>query len=399
VYPSSDCFSYELLSDLFTGNGRKASTLSGMECPICGSPVSKTSLTANNLSFLSERGRDGTIDAAVTLARISWNNFPSLRLSADSQIVINELLKALQEKVNASLSPMEKMVGVVSPLMTNLQQLGQRIPSDVKSEFALTDKTLRAGLDELRKTAEGIRDPIQKDIAHLTDTINKLIYKPTVKGTVAEKSLANAWQEVFLKDQIKPLGGAGRTDILVIPYLTSPNSGPGEKIVVERKAGDQSYLGEHLDEVVGHARKNGATYAMLVYDHQENLTEDQRPIYLTSEGPILVCVTDVGLGGWKTAREVIEVLQLAKPRESVSVLHETRLEDVRKIATEMQTITNIIERLRKDNSSTLNSAEKVQSNINELERSLNSYRDRLRDALWPQRSDYSERKPVQDRIL
>ncbi len=196
-------------------SGTRSDGYMPVECPICGSPFSETSLTQHNVNFLKERARDGTLDAAVTLARVSWNSFPSLRLSADSQVVVSELLKSLQERVNMSLAPMEKMILAVSPLISSLEKLTEKLPENIQNEFEGTDKTLKTGLDELKKTAEGIKGPIQKDITNLNDTINKLIYKPIVKGTVAERSLAAVWQEAFLKDQVKPLGGAGRTDILI----------------------------------------------------------------------------------------------------------------------------------------------------------------------------------------
>ena len=122
---------------------------------------------------------------------------------------------------------------------------------------------------------------------------------------------------------------------------------------------------------------------MLVYDQQENLAEFQRPIYLTPAGGILVCVCDVGLGGWKTAREVMEILQLAKPTKSEETVNLTNLDDIRKVVGEMQSTTNIIEELRKDNSSALDHSQKVEGHIRELERTLNSYGNRLRTLLWP----------------
>ncbi len=82
----------------------------------------------------------------------------------------------------------------------------------------------------------------------------------------------------------------------------------------------------------------------------------------------------------------MEILQLAKPRHPEDTAHQASLDDVRKIVGEMQTVTNIIEELRKDNSSALSHSQKVQGHIGELERTLNYYRDRLRDLLWPTRT-------------
>jgi hypothetical protein len=49
--------------------------------------------------------------------------------------------------------------------------------------------------------------------------LEKLVYKPSVKGSVGEKILEEIWLQYFDKDLIDPLGGAGREDFLVTPYL------------------------------------------------------------------------------------------------------------------------------------------------------------------------------------
>ena len=80
--------------------------------------------------------------------------------------------------------------------------------------------------------------------------LSQLIYKPSVKGSVGEKVLAEIWPRDFQKDLIKMLGGAGREDFLVTPYLNTGFNRYGDRISVERKSGKQKYTGAHFEKAV-----------------------------------------------------------------------------------------------------------------------------------------------------
>ncbi|MGB9693931.1 MAG: hypothetical protein ACPLYF_03720, partial [Fervidobacterium sp.] len=79
-------------------------TASQTKCPICGNNVRECLVDNINLSFLEERVKDGKINAAISLARIVWNNIPELRLTADSKAIVEGLFVAvrheLQKQVN-----------------------------------------------------------------------------------------------------------------------------------------------------------------------------------------------------------------------------------------------------------------------------------------------------------
>ena len=74
-----------------------------------------------------------------------------------------------------------------------------------------------------------------------------------MKGSVEEKILADTWPQHFNKDIIEKLGGAGREDFLVTPYLNNGISGYGDRISIERKSGRQAYTGAHFKEAIQHS--------------------------------------------------------------------------------------------------------------------------------------------------
>jgi hypothetical protein len=65
-------------------------------------------------------------------------------------------------------------------------------------------------------------------------------------------------------DLIKRLGGAGKEDFLVTPYLNNGISGYGDRISIERKSGKQTYTGAHFKEAIQHSIEKGATYSIIV---------------------------------------------------------------------------------------------------------------------------------------
>ncbi len=128
-------------------------------------------------------------------------------------------------------------------------------------------------------------------IQQIYQMLSQLFYKPSVKGSVGEKILAEIWPQYFNKDVINLLGGAGREDFLVTPYLNSGISSYGDRISIERKSGKQTYTGAHFKEAIRHSIEKGATYAIIVYDTQDNLP--QKTMFAREKG-VLVAVVDIG---------------------------------------------------------------------------------------------------------
>ena len=98
------------------------------------------------------------------------------------------------------------------------------------------------------------------------------MHKPNTKGCIGEKIMADLWPQYFEHDDVKLVGNAGNEDLMVIPFLNSGINNYGEKISIERKAGKQAYKGSHFKDAVDHAIDKGASYAMLIYDTEENLS-------------------------------------------------------------------------------------------------------------------------------
>jgi hypothetical protein len=161
--------------------------------------------------------------------------------------------------------------------------------------------------------------------------LSQLIYKPSVKGSVGEKVLAEIWPRDFGKDLIEMLGGAGREDFLVTPYLNTGFNRYGERISVERKSGKQKYTGGHFEEAVRHSIERGTTYSIIAYDTQDNLPQKTM---IAREKDVLVAVVDVESGTWKMAREIFEVLQKEMTSKKKTV-NEINIRVIQEVATDI----------------------------------------------------------------
>ncbi len=75
-----------------------------IKCPLCGNETNNFNICDDNLRFLEQRFHDNNLDQSITLANIVWNNFPGLRLNADSKTLIDGLLKGVQEQVTNALN-------------------------------------------------------------------------------------------------------------------------------------------------------------------------------------------------------------------------------------------------------------------------------------------------------
>ena len=353
------------------------------KCPICGSEASNLNINEDNLRFLEQRFHDNNLDQAITLANIVWNNFPGLRLNADSRTLINGMLKGVQEQVTYALTPLEMITKMVYPLSEKLEELIEKLPEGVKNEFCEINLQLTEKLKLIHEAATSATEPVQRDLKELNDTINQLINKPGSKGLVNEETLKLSWQEIFVKDKTFKKGGPGQPDLVIIPSLQLNGKGFGQKIVVERKAGKQKYCGTHFQETVEHTKAEGSTYGILVYDALANLLEVQRPFYVSMAQSVIIAVTDVESGGWKTAREIFEVFQSVLPNDASDNASKINIGKLQRTIDDIATINQEIESLRKCNNSALSNCEKARTSINKLEELITSYQEKLRELLCP----------------
>ena len=299
----------------------------------------------------------------------------------------NEVNKELAEKLknmekNSMEAPLMMFNGTLNPLMEKLGQLIEKLPKDIREEFKEVKTNLQERLLEIRSTAENSGIAVGSEVKELRDSINNLINKPAVLGRVGEGVLAELWKAEFAQDLFDPKGGAGEPDALVVPYLGMNGGNYGRKISLERKAGAQKYSGKHLEEVGRHARKYGATQAMLVYDSKANLPEEFRPmkVLFRSQQKLTIAVACLDERTWVTAREILEVLQIIDPPddESQNPINAIELD---KAISDMQTINATIDKLRKTNNAAMRNCEGTRTHIEELEESILSYQNRLKQII------------------
>ncbi len=354
------------------------SNLKAFTCPICGNLADSLAISDVNARFLADRQREGNLDEVLTLGRIAWTVLPEHMLPTESRTLIDSVLQTIDEKVEKILSPLQVGTNSLLSLSQQLSALTQHLPTDVREEISTKIEEVQKQLKSLEEQTSKSSQPVVQQISELTSSINQLMNKPSSKGRFFENTLAEVWQATFTKDNITPKGGAGESDLIVVPYIGNRY---GEKISVERKAGGQKYSRKHITEAIEHAKADGSKYAIVVYDSVENIPETLGAMSIESVDNIFVAVTDVQSGAWKIARYVIVAFQSALKTEEA--LEGVDLKEVRNIIVDMHNFNSQIEALRKKNNSTIKSCQSTRDLIDSLETLFGKYLDRLQLALNP----------------
>jgi hypothetical protein len=199
-----------------------------LHCIFCEDGKRTTNFTESNKHFVSKRLREGNIDEAITISRIAWDNFPILKESADTKKIVETLLKGVQQTINSQiLTPITTSISGLNALMSTLEKNPQLIQK-------CSEETIRNLNTHLNQIASIINEPTTQ-IQQIYQMLLQLVYKPSVKGSAREQILAEIWPRYFNKDLVDRLGGAGREDFLVTPYLSNGISGYGDRISIERK--------------------------------------------------------------------------------------------------------------------------------------------------------------------
>ena len=338
---------------------------------ICEDGKRVIDLTESNKNFLSKRISEGNIDEAITISRIAWENFPKLKESADSKKIVESLLLGVQETINAQvLTPMNTSMSGLNALMSALEKNPELIQK-------CSNKTIQNVSGQLGQIVSSINGPMMQ----IHQMLSQLIYKPSVKGSVGEKALAEIWPGDFDKDVVTMLGGAGREDFLVTPYLDSGFNRYGDRISVERKSGKQKYTGAHFEEAVRHSIERGVTYSIIAYDTQDNLPQKTMII---REKDVLVAVVDIESGAWKIAREMFEVLQkeMASNKKTVS---EINIQAVQEVATDIGALVKYTSNIRSKTARMQKAAEKckveVDEDLDEIKKAVGNYQSKLMAAV------------------
>lgn len=321
----------------------------GICCPNCGSEVTfEDVLSSENRKFLQNRYISGKFDDTITISRIVSEQLPEIALSSDTKSLAMSITNVVENK-------METSINTLTTLSNMLTQIIQKLPDGIKSEFG-----------DVVKMLEKIDEKTTKSAESFLQTFNELTNKPNSKGKVGEKTLAQAWQMTYPKDEVEEKGGPGKTDILIAAMI---EEGKSIKITVERKAGNQKYHPKHVKEAINHAKDEGSKYAVVVYDsYDENLPNIFGPLFMDKREGITVAVTDIANNGWKMARYAFTVLELSAMGQNTE--KQVDLKKISEIINDMSKIAEQINQLRKRNNSAVQACEGVRDVINLLEKTF-----------------------------
>jgi hypothetical protein len=177
------------------------------------------------------------------------------------------------------------------------------------------------------------------------------------------------------------LGGAGREDFLVTPYLNNGCNRFGDRISVERKSGKQKYTGTHFEEAVRHSIERGATYSIIAYDTQDNLPQKTM---IAREKDVLVAVVDIESGTWKIAREIFELLQKEMDSQKKTV-NEINIQAIQEVATDIGELVKYTSNIRGKTVKLQNQTEKYKADIEEdlgaIKAAVSNYQKKLMAAV------------------
>jgi hypothetical protein len=341
-----------------------------VDCNFCEGGQRTVKLTESNRLFISKRITEGNIDDAITISRIAWDNFLILKESADTKKIAEILLKGIQQTINTQiLTPISASISGLNMLMSTLEKNPELIRK-------CSDETVRNLSTQLNQIVSSINSP-NTQIMQIQQMLSQLVYKPSVKGSAGEIVLAEMWPQYFNKDLIERLGGAGREDFLVTPYLNNGISGYGDRISIERKSGKQVYTGAHFKEAIQHSVEKGATYSIIVYDTQENLP--QKTMFAREKG-VLVAVVDIQSSTWKMAREIFEVLQkeITSKRKSVNEIN-TRI--IQEVAMDIGLLVKHTSDIRGKTAKIQTLTEKIEEDLDEIKAAVGNYQNKLKTAV------------------
>jgi hypothetical protein len=349
----------------------------GTMCMMCRGGQRVIALSELNALFLEKRIAEDSVNAALDISRIAWDHFPRLTESADARRTAEFLMEGLQEKINLQvLMPISNTTAAMSAMIDRLENLIDSNPALIEQGF---NKALDGFKTEINIVKSAIHEPGAR-ISELSQMVSQLVYKPTVKGAAGEAVLTDLWIEYFSRDQVLKYGGAGREDILVTPYLDEGTPYFGERIVVERKTGKQKYNGLHREEAIRHAKEKGASFAMLIYDNQENLPQVIRPVSISRQQGILLIVADLQSGTWKMMRETIDVIQRIIG-QSKKGIEEINIDSIQEVITELGTMVKLAEQIKGTNSKIRTCADDVEQSVVTIKALVKSYQVKLQTAI------------------
>jgi len=392
-------------------------TASQIKCPICGNNIHECSVDSINLSFLEERAKDGKINAAISLARIVWNNIPELRLTSDSKAIVEGLFVAirqeLQRQVNDVLMPIEVFT-------KNFPMLIEKLPEDVKKdlqrefketkikleeefrllrEFAPTFNNIADAIKTVSENVEGItrkeienfkydltskfRETLEKMgfpepeqmrlLAQLVPSVLPLLQEllkfqkvPREKGRHGELELLGELNDYFPGDGCKPLGSSGDTDILAEPRYNGMSL--GGRVLIESKKNNSGWSGSYLEQVQRHMKIRGERLAILAVEVMPSGANGFM-VEPCSEGVVLVTSRDNFRIAYGALRAILIALQPfnAKQVDIKKILADKRIEEA--IAEALQ-YHEYLKNIRKGTQKIISNAKGIAQNADDLDNCL-----------------------------
>jgi hypothetical protein len=392
-------------------------TASQTKCPICGSNVHECLVDNINLSFLEERVKDGKINAAISLARIVWNNIPELRLTADSKAIVEGLFVAirqeLQKQVNDVLRPIEVFT-------KNFPMLIEKLPEDVKKDLQREFKETKVKLEEefrllrefaptfnniadaIRTVSENIEGITRKEIENfkydLTNKFRETLEKmgfpepeqmrllaqlvpsvlpllqellrfqkvPAEKGRRGELELFKEINEYFPDDECKPFGSSGETDILAEPRYNGVSL--GGRVLIESKKNHSGWSRSFLEQVQRHMKIRGERLAILAVEVMPSGANGFM-VEPCSEGVILVTGRDNFRIAYGALRAILIALQPFNARQTdiKKILADKRIEEAMSEAFQYG---EYLKNIRKEAQRIINNAKDIAQNADDLDNCL-----------------------------
>ena len=340
-------------------------------CDICNDGKRIITLSEPNKNFLLARVNDKKLDLAITYSRFAWETCSNLERTIDTNSIVQDLSIGFQKMFNEQIrNPISTIVTSLGVLMTTLEQNPKLIQQCSEREI----ETLKTQF----KLLEGTINEPSKNMNLLVNMISEFMHKPNTKGSIGEKILVDLWPQYFEHDDVKLVGNAGNEDLMVIPFLNSGINNYGEKISIERKTGKQAYTGSHFKAAVDHSIAKGASYAMLIYDTEENLSK-KTTIFARDRG-VLVAAVDLNSGTWRVAREMFEVLQkeLGLSKKAVS---EINIDVIQEVAMDIATLIDWTAKIRVKNGKIKSYSEGLNDDLDEINKVVKNYQLKLKSAV------------------
>jgi hypothetical protein len=342
-------------------------------CYFCNNSTNEICLKESNRYFLLERVKEKNLDEAITISRIAWENFPLLKESADTKKIVETVLRGVQQTISDQIfMPITSSINALNALTATLQNNPKQIQECSK-------QTIQSLNESIKQIIFAINNGPSAQIGQIQEMMSQLVYKPNIKGSAGETGLADMWPQYYRFDLVEKLGGAGRENLIVTPYLNSGFSRHGDRISIERKTGKQKYSGTHFNEAVQHASARGISYSIIVYDTEENLPEKA---IIVRENGVLVAVADIQSGKWQMARDMFEVLQkeLDLRKKNVEEV-KINMKIIQEVSNDIAALVKFTTNIKMNNTKIQSLTKKIDEDTKGISEAVKLYKNKLRSAI------------------